>query len=146
MDLSEATHLPCWNEVEVTSNLKNIKSCLVSFSRRRLRSPEWRMTEQGKAWYMYTSLAQWALRLTQMLSYCWATVDALRQDNSASTRRWPGAVLMLYHRLRRWSNIRPASAQRLVLARNVAAPPSYDVCFYKIVMYDALPCCMWIIR
>ena len=34
----------------------------------------------------------------------------------ADTKRWPNVVLMLYHSLRRWPNIKTTLGQRLVSA------------------------------
>ena len=39
-----------------------------------------------------------------------------KKDSPAATRRWANAGLMLVRRLRRWPNIEPTSAHRLVAA------------------------------
>ena len=45
--------------------------------------------------------------------------DPLTTVSRATMIRWPYAVFMLDHRLRRWSNIKPALGQRLVFAELV---------------------------
>ena len=45
--------------------------------------------------------------------------EPLRNTSPGNTRRYSNAGLMLAHRLRRWSNISPASDQRLVFAGSV---------------------------
>ena len=51
-------------------------------------------------------------------------------NNPANTRCWTDAGLMLAHRLRRWTNIKPAMVKRLVYAENShegSAPPAASI-------------------